>query len=170
MTSHDPNLCNTCRVDDYDQFRHNCVHESIDLNDQLSKHSKITSWPRWDYQMDDATLIFSAEGKQQVLCRMQVVGSTMGDTWQWSWSNPHQPEVCRLKMCAVHELGEEKHWDRMTTAFLPNDEYVGWECAGVANHLLGGIGVYRCPSSDSKRDDHLVDAVYVVILSADFMN
>jgi hypothetical protein len=73
-------------------------------------------------------------------------------------------------MCVVHELGEEKDWDRLTTLFLPNDENVGWECASIANHLLGGIGAYRCPDSDSKRDDNLVDAVYVAILSARFVD
>jgi hypothetical protein len=72
-------------------------------------------------------------------------------------------------MCVVHELGTDRGWDRLDTPFLPNDEYVGWECAGIANHLLGGLGVYRCPNSDSQRDDDLIDAVYVVILSAQFV-
>jgi len=58
----------------------------------------------------------------------------------------------------------------MTKAFLPNDEYVGWECVSIANHLLGGIGGYRCPSGDTKRDDGLVDALYFVILSASFVS
>jgi hypothetical protein len=170
MTEHDPSLCKTCQQHDFDEFRHLCVHESIDLNEQLKNAFKITSWPRWDYEMDDATLIFSDEGKPQVICHMQVAGSTLGDTWQWSWSNPHTPMPCRSKLDLVHAFGHEKQCSRMTESFLPNDEFVGWECAGIANHLLGGIGVYRCPSSGSKRDDHLLDAVYVVILSAEFVH
>jgi hypothetical protein len=72
-------------------------------------------------------------------------------------------------MCVVHELGAEKQWDNLTTSFLPNDEHIGWECVSIASHLLGGIGVYRCPTSESQREDNLVDAVYVVILSAAFV-
>jgi len=169
LNLHDQSLCNVCLLEGYEEFRHTCVHESIDLNAALKETYKISSWPRWDYQMEDATLIFSKDGQARVICDMEVAGSTEGDTWEWSWGNAHTPESCRSRMCAIHELGTEKNWTRLNTLFLPNDEYVGWECAGIANHLLGGIGVYRCPSSNSQRDDNLVDAVYVVVLSARFV-
>jgi hypothetical protein len=86
---------------------------------------RLGHWPRWDYQMDDASLIFSKDGKPQVICEMEVIGSTKGDTWEWSWGNSTLPEACRSRMYVVHELGEEKNWDRLTTLFLPHDEYVG---------------------------------------------
>lgn len=162
-------LCEVCLQKEYEEFRHTCVHESIDCNARLNETYKLGTWPRWDYQMDDATLIFSKDGEARVICDVEVAGSTEGNTWEWSWGNATMPQSCRSRMCAIHELGTEKNWTRLNTLFLPNDEYVGWECAGIANHLLGGIGVYRCPTSDSKRDDHLVDAVYVVILSARFV-
>jgi hypothetical protein len=169
MNTHTPETCAVCIHTEYDEFRHICIHESIDKNEELKKVYKLFTWPQWDYQMEEAKLIFSQDGKPRVICQMQIAGSTQGDTWEWSWGNPGTLEVCRSKMCVVHELGEQKQWERLTTLFLPNDEYVGWECAGVANHLLGGLGVYRCPTSDSKRTDGLVDAVYVVILSATFV-
>jgi hypothetical protein len=48
----------------------------MDLNKVFLETYKITSWPRWDYQMEDATLIFSKDGKPQVFCEMEVVGSS----------------------------------------------------------------------------------------------
>ena len=170
MSTHKTILCETCSLKPFEEFKHTCVHECMDLNKAMMETYKLGHWPRWDYQMEDATLVFSRDGKPQVICDMQVVGSTEGDTWEWSWGNAHLPEACRSRMCVVHELGEEKDWDRLTTLFLPNDENVGWECASIANHLLGDIGAYRCPDSDSKRDDNLVDAVYVAILSARFVD
>lgn len=141
----------------------------MDQNKAMMEIYKISNWPRWDYEMEDSTLTFSKDGKPRVVCQMQVAGSTAGDTWQWSWSHPNTPSISREHMCVVHELGTAKQWERLNSSFLPNDEYVGWECASIASHLLGGIGVYRCPTSDNTREDGLVDAVYVVVLSAKFV-
>ena len=169
MKAHSSATCSVCMHETYEEFQHTCLHEAIEMNRVIKETHKLSIWPRWDYQMDDATLIFSQDGKPRIVCAMEVAGSTRGDTWQWSWGNPHLPEACRSRTSIVHDYGQERNWERMTKLFLPNDEYVGWECASIANHLLGGMGVYRCPNSDSKWDDHLMDAVYVVILSAEFV-
>jgi hypothetical protein len=66
-------------------------------------------------------------------------------------------------MQEVNEFGQEKKWEKLTTLFLNNDEYLGWECASIASHVLNGIGAYRCPSGDG-------NFVYVVILSSRFVN
>jgi len=130
------------------------------------KEYKIDDWPRWDYEMDDATLIFSENGKAKVICQIEVAGSTNPTSWEWSWGNENYPLTCRKRMEEVRTLGEEKQWDKLTSLFLEYDEYVGWECASIANHVLNGIGVYKCPSSEENKEN----AVYVVILSAQFVN
>ena len=56
----------------------------------LAKY-KIGTWPRWDYSMDNGTLIFSERGKAKVICEMQVVGSAQGESWEWSWGNENYP-------------------------------------------------------------------------------
>ncbi len=94
---------------------------------------------------------FLRERKSKVVCEIEVVGSTTVESWEWSWGNETLPTVCRTRMSLVFEFGEQKQWNRLTTLFLENDEYVGWECASVASHILGGIGVYKCPNSDGAK-------------------
>jgi hypothetical protein len=165
MSDHERRLCDACMKDQYSEFRHACVHESMTKNELWLEKYKIKDWPRWDYSMDEATLTFSEDGKIKVICDMQVVGSTQDDSWEWSWGNITYPLACRWLMQEVKAFGEEKQWERLTTLFLNNpDEYLGWECASIANHVLNGIGAYRCPSGGDG------NFVYVVILSARFVN
>lgn len=165
MSDHERYLCDTCLRQEYEQFRHACIHESMAKNEKWLEQYSINEWPRWDYSMDDATLTFSEAGKAKVICRIEVAGSTEPNSWEWSWGNETLPIACRRDMGRVYQLGEQRKWERLTTLFLEADEYVGWECAAVANHVLDGIGVYRCPDSKGPNS-----AVYVVIRSAEFVN
>jgi hypothetical protein len=165
MSDHQRHLCETCLRNEYEEFRHACVHESMAKNDVWLEQYAIDSWPRWDYSMEDATLTFSKDGQPKVICRIEVVGSTHPQSWEWSWGNETLPVACRQEMGRVYQLGEEKGWDRLTTLFLKSDEYVGWECGAIANHVLEGIGVYRCPDNSEPNN-----AVYIVILSSEFVN
>ncbi|MGC2618998.1 MAG: DUF6882 domain-containing protein, partial [Acidobacteriaceae bacterium] len=71
-----------------------------------------------------------------------------GTRWEWSWGNPNFPEQAREKMARVRELGEEKEWAKLTSLFLDNDEYLGWELCSIAAHILNAEGSYRCPDTD----------------------
>lgn len=166
MSDHDRNLCQICLRKEYMSFSHGCIHESMAQNEAWMQKFRINDWPRWDYSMENSTLIFSEEGKAKVICKIEVVGSTTPQSWEWSWGNENLPVVCRTRMGAVYELGEQRQWERLTTLFLESDQYVGWECASVASHVLNGIAVYRCPNSGGSEED----AVYVVVLSAEFVN
>jgi len=129
----------------------------------LAKY-KIDDWPRWDYSMEEGTLTFSEEGKPKVICDMQVVGSTQGESWEWSWGNINFPIACRQRIQEVKAFGEEKQWEKLTSLFLENDEFLGWECVAISNHVLNGIAAYRCPS---RREG---DFIYLVILSSRFVH
>jgi hypothetical protein len=164
MIDHQRHLCDACLIEEYEEFRHACIHESMAKNEVWFGQYKINSWPRWDYSMEEATLTFSEEGTAKVICNMQVVGSSQGDSWEWSWGNANFPDVCRQSMHEVKTFGAEKQWHKLTNLFLENNEYLGWECAAIANHVLNGVGAYRCPS------DSAGDYVYLVILSSRFVN
>jgi hypothetical protein len=164
MSTHERHLCQDCLNKEYESFRHACVHESMAKNDIWLTEYRINDWPRWDYSMEEATLTFSQDKKAKVVCDIQVVGTTVGDSWEWAWGNQNLPDACRHLLCEIHLLGKEKGWEKLTTLFLDNDEYLGWECTSIANHVLNGIGSYRCPNSDES------GFVYVVILSSRFVN
>jgi hypothetical protein len=166
MSEHERHLCDTCLQQEYETFSHDCIHESMAQNEVWLEKFRIGSWPRWDYSMEDTTLTFSEDGRVKVFWKIEVAGSTTPQSWEWSWGNENLPLACRTRMGKIYELGEEKQWERLTTLFLESDEYIGWECASVASHVLNGIGVYRCPTTDGDEED----AVYVVVLSAEFVN
>jgi hypothetical protein len=163
MSEHERHLCESCLKDEYDLFRHACIHESQAKNDLWFAKYRINDWPMWFYSMEDASLTFSTEEDVvKVICHIQVVGSTEKDSWEWSWGNTNLPEICKTRMNEVFNFGKEKGWARLTTLFLENDQYTGWECVSIASHLLKGLGVYRCGDEE--------EAVWVVVLGCEFVN
>ncbi len=166
MSDHDRHLCENCLREEYEEFAHECIHESIAQNELWLDKYRIKHWPRWDYSLEECTLTFSEAGKPKVICDIRAVGSVQGDSWEWSWGNGNLPESCKDRMGVVHSFGKEKQWEKLTSLFLKNDNnYLGWELASVAVHILGGIAVYRCP--DSETPGYFM---YLVILSSQFVN
>ncbi len=165
MTIHERHLCEACRQDEYDEFAHECVHASIAQNDIWYEKYRIDNWPRWDYSLENCTLTFSEAGKAKVICEIRAVGSVQGDSWEWSWGNKNLPDSCKDRMNEVQSFGEEKGWGKLTSLFLDNDDYLGWELASVTVHVLGGIAVYRCP--DSETPGYFM---YLAILNSRFVN
>jgi hypothetical protein len=165
MSNHDRNLCQTCLENEYDEFAHALVHKSIEQNEVWIEKYRIRDWPRWDYSLDDATLTFSQEGSPKVVCQMQAVGSVQDESWEWSWGNANLPEPCKTRMFEIREFGKTKEWSKLTSLFLDNSDYLGWELASVSVHLLGGKATYRCPDSETPGY-----YMYLVILSSQFVN
>jgi hypothetical protein len=165
MSTHDRHICEACLQDEYEEYAHACVHESMAQNELWLEKYKIDDWPRWDYSLEDATLIFSQDGEPKVICEIQAVGSVSGTSWQWSWGNKNLPDACKSRMREVREFGEEKEWTLLTSLFLDDEEGLGWEFASVSVHLLNGMAVYRCP--DSETPGYFI---YLVILSSQFVN
>ena len=163
-SGHDRHLCDDYLQVEYKAFVHRCVHASIELNKAWMETYRINEWPRWDFSLEECTLTFSQGGKPRVICDMRAVGSVQGDFWEWSWGNKNLPDPCKDRLDGVRSFGEEKEWNKLTSLFLDNDEYLGWELASVTVHLLGGTAVYRCPDSEAPGS-----FTYLVILSSQFV-
>jgi len=158
-------LCDACLADEYDSWAHDRIHESMAQNDAWLEKYKINDWPHWHYSLEDCTLTFSEHGKAKVICDIRAVGSVEGNSWEWSWGNKNLPDSCKNRMEEVRKFGEHKQWHKLTSLFLDNDDYLGWELASVTVHLLGGTAVYRCP--DSETPGYFM---YLVILASRFVN
>lgn len=165
MSDHDEDLRKTCRENEYETWAHDRIHESIERNDLWLKSYKIRDWPRWDYSLECCTLTFSKDGVSQVICDIQAIGSSLNDSWEWSWGNKNLPEACKTRLREVREFGESKGWSKLTSLFLENSEYLGWELASVTSHLLNAQAVYRCP--DSETPGYFL---YLVVLSSRFVS
>jgi hypothetical protein len=47
------------KAEEFKEFRHNAVHELMRLNESCEHEFQISTWPRWDYDLDAGTLTFS---------------------------------------------------------------------------------------------------------------
>ncbi len=132
--------CDDC----FQNFLHLLVHESMEKNAQFEKNYGCHD--RWDWDDDASTLTFSDAGEPRVRIHVSVVGTTEGDSWQWSWANPNIPDSSKIGMDRVRAFGEANGYERLTSTFLDADEYTGWEMTSIAVHILQSPGSYRFPT------------------------
>lgn len=138
------------KSDGFSEFRHDAVHDLMRLNDLCEKEFHISAWPRWDYDLDRATLTFSEDGFPRVSASIQVVGTTSlsSGTWMWGWANQSLPLKVTKDLAKVREFGRVQEVTELIEATLPDDEHLGWAMTAVAAKLLGAKGGYRCPGEN----------------------
>jgi hypothetical protein len=133
-------VCDDC----FKEFVHPLVHELMNKNNQFRELYGIHA--RWDWDPELAIMKFTDPEKPTLWIGASVVGTTQGDTWEWTWANPNFPPHSKLDMEQIRDFGEAKGYDKLTTAFLEADEYTGWELTAVAAHILNAPGAYRFPT------------------------
>jgi len=145
-------------------FRHEAVHQLMRLNEECEKTFRISSWPRWDYDLEAGTLTFSVNGTRKVLASIQVIGTTSksGGTWMWAWANESLPAKVTEAVDRVRAFGETENLTELTQKCLPDDDYLGWEMSAIAAKILQSKGAYRCPDENG--------FVYVVYSALRFDN
>ncbi|MBN8734064.1 MAG: hypothetical protein J0L64_26235 [Acidobacteria bacterium] len=136
--------------EEYQQFRHEAVHALMDLNEAVEREFRLSALPRWDYDLSDGVLVFSAEDVAKVIADIQVVGTTSNEskTWMWGWANDSLPPRAVSRIDAVRKYGDSESIPQLTTDVLTNDDYLGWELTAVTARLLGAKGAYRCPGDN----------------------
>jgi hypothetical protein len=134
----------TAYDDRFQEFLHPLVHESMEKNERFSE--KYGNHDRYDWDSEAATLTFSNAGIPRLRLQVSIVGTTEGDSWQWSWANPNLSILSKLDMDTVRAFGVANGYEQLTSKFLVADEYTGWEMAAVASRLLGALGSYRFPT------------------------
>jgi hypothetical protein len=145
-------------------FRHEAVHQLMQLNEECEKTFRISSWPRWKYDFGQGTLTFFKDDIPQVIASIQVIGTTSksGGTWLWSWANQSLPATVTEAATRVYAFGQAEKLPQLTQESTPDDEYLGWEMAAIAASLVGSKGAYRCPG-----DNGFVYVVYSSLRFAD---
>ena len=131
---------------DFDDFVHPLTHEAISKNDR--NRERYGKHNRWDWDSDSAVLTFSDPENSTLRIHVTIVGTTQGDSWQWSWANGNIPPNSKRDMEKVREFGETTEYSQLTSRFLKTDEYTGWEMTAVAAHVLDALGTYRFPTDD----------------------
>ncbi|HWY63399.1 MAG TPA: hypothetical protein VNW15_15970 [Rhizomicrobium sp.] len=134
----------------YAQWRHQAIHALFEKNEKLEAEFKIGTWPRWDYDLDRACLVFSRDGKPGVFAEVQAVGSVATDkSWLWAWANDSLPETIIANAQATRRFGQEHGIVELTTACLEDEalESLGWELSAITARITSGMGVYRAPGA-----------------------
>jgi hypothetical protein len=134
--------CDVC----FEDFVHPLIHAGMDKNEAFFQ--KYGRHKRWDWDDALSSLTFSDPKFSTVRVQCSIVGSTQGESWQWSWANKNIPPHCKLDMDKVREFGESNGYEKLTTPFLDADEYTGWEMTAVTEHILNALGAYRFPTDD----------------------
>jgi hypothetical protein len=132
--------CDDC----FQEFVHPLVHESQEKNDRFRE--KYGRYARWDWDHERGTLTFSDPQMPTLEIDVSIVGSTEGNSWEWSWANANLDRHTIIEMEKVKAFGEANGYEKLTSPFLEADEYTGWEMTSVAVHVLGAPGSYRFPT------------------------
>jgi len=137
-------------AEEISQFRHESAHALTRLNDSSASVFKISSWQRYDYDLERGTLTFSQNGVPRVVASILVAGTTSqsGGTWLWSWANGYLPENVSEPLKKVRNFGIAENIPNLTEPYVPDDGEVGWELTAIATRILEAKGAYRCPGDN----------------------
>ena len=131
--------CDDC----FEEFLHPLVHEAMDKNERFRGLYGV--FDRWDWDGENI-LTFSNEGVAKLRIEVSVVGTSEGNSWEWSWANPNFGPHSKRDIEKIKEFGQANGYDKLTSRFLASDEYTGWEMTAIAVHVLNAPGSYRFPT------------------------
>jgi len=136
----------------YRSWCHEAVHQLEEKNARLNSEFRILDWPRFDYDIDAGTLIFSENGAPKVVTEIQVIGTTSAKAgnWLWGWANSHWPEDRVADAQRVRAFGEEHGICELTHDTIDDKDLngLGWELTAVAARVTDAIGAYRPPRTE----------------------
>lgn len=135
-------LCDDC----FEDFVHPLTHELMEKNNRFRE--QYGQFARWDWDPESATLTFTDPKKPTLRIAVSVVGTTEGNSWEWTWANRNFEPHTKVDIDKVRAFGEVNGIEKLTTAFLEADEYTGWEMTAAAAHILDAPGAYRFPRDE----------------------
>jgi len=134
-------------VEDFTAFVHSQQKRLSEKNHHfLHNHG---AYSHWIWNPDDATLTFRESGRPTLSIDVTLVGTTVEDSWEWSWGNPNVSEQLRMGMDQVRKFGLEHGYEKLSTPFLTCDADTGQEMTAVAAHILSAQGSYRFSTGES---------------------
>ena len=137
----------------YPDWRHEAVHELQAKNRRLEDEYGIGRWPRWDYDLNAGTLIFSQGGAAQVVAEIQIAGTTSASVgnWLWAWANDEFADERVADSLKARAFGEEHGICELMHDFVdPEDDLngLGWALTAAAARICGSVGAYRPPRDE----------------------
>lgn len=134
-----------------------------DCQERLKTEFSLLDYPRYDYDQESATLIFSGADRPNLKLTIQVIGSwaAKSGTWLWAWENDSILLDAREHVHVLQQFGKQCAFERLSNAYFEATEADAWELTHIACLLLQGDGVYRAPDEDGALFMVLSDAELV---------
>ena len=136
----------------YPDWRHDAVHELQEKNARLKVKFRLDDWPRYDYDIDSGTLIFSDQRDAKVIAKIEIVGTTgvKAGNWLWAWANTHWPPERVEDSQLVRAFGEEHGICQLTHENVEEEDLnaLGWQLTSVTARLTDALGAYRPPRDE----------------------
>ena len=133
-------------------WRHDAVHQLQDKNERLRAEFRLGDWPRYDYDFDAGTLIFSAQGVPKVIAEIQIAGTTSAEVgnWLWAWANASLPPELVTASRLVRAFGEEHGISDLTGETVEGDDLnaLGWRLTSIMVRVTNALGAYRPPRDE----------------------
>lgn len=130
---------------EYNELLRACMAEVNVKNMALRADYGFGTIDRWDIDQQVGDLIFSEEGRPQLICKIVMLGSfsSVSQTWMWGWANPSFVEALTKDTEGVKKYGEEKGIEDLVTPKTEATEDETWALGSFACRILGGRGMYR---------------------------
>jgi hypothetical protein len=132
--------------------------------ERLKAEFSLLDYPRYDYDQESATLVFSGTDRPNLKFTIQVIGSwaAKSGTWLWAWDNDSILLGAREHVHMLQKFGEQCGFQRMSEALWEAEQADAWEMTSVACLLLQADGVYRAPDEDG--------ALFMVLSDPEFVD
>lgn len=131
---------------------HDAVHQLQEKNERLATEFRLGSWPRYDFDLEAGTLIFSEHDVPKVIAEIQIVGtiSAKSGDWLWAWANSHLPPERVEDSRLVRAFGEERRIPQLIEERVRDDDInaLGWELTAIMVRLTDAPGAYRPPRQE----------------------
>lgn len=118
-------------------------------NDKISREYGIGGYSRYEYDLFQNEIWWSAAEGPKVRGKLTIVGSlsSKSGTWLWAWANPHFNDIEIGPIDKVRDFGDREDIQKLTESKWQADEVDGWEMTSVSARLLESQGAYRSPSA-----------------------
>jgi hypothetical protein len=105
---------------------------------------------QYHWSMDDATIVWSRDGREFLRGRITMLGSVDHDeqTWLWSWANGYLPEAVLGDIAEVRRYGEERAFPLLVWPSFRADQQPVRQARAVAADLLAAEGLWYQPGDD----------------------
>lgn len=132
-----------------DAYFDDCFSKLESAQAALERRFNIGHYPRWNIDQTRGELIFSDEIATRLTCAVFALGTHGGEQWKWAWANPSILDAFSCKSRELQSLATETGLEIFQMNGFAAEEHMPWQLCGIALDRLGGMGVYRCPSSSA---------------------